>query len=138
MDLQTQIFELKMRGNCCSQIIMELALDDMELENKGLVRAMRGLCNGLQIGSICGTLSAASCLLFMMDPEKAQTGMNQELTDWFLQSFKSLDCRDLVGDDMMARLELCPVIMEKTYEKILELMDMYQITFEAAALSIQE
>lgn len=132
MEIQEKVFQLKMQGYCCSQIIMQLALDDMQEDNKVLIKAMKGLCSGLQIGSICGALSAATCLLFLLDTEKAQLNMNNELVEWFELNFGSLKCLDILGDNPMAKIEICPVIVEKTYEKILELMEDNNITFEEA------
>ncbi len=122
MDLQMAIFESKMKGHCCSQIIMDLALTEMNLDNPGLISAMKGLCNGLQLGSICGTLSAATCLFFMLDPEKAAQSMNQELADWFEETFGCLECARILEGDPLARVDTCPLIIERTYEKVVEIL----------------
>jgi hypothetical protein len=54
--MNQDIFELKLHGYCCSQIIMELGLRKMEKENSDLIAAMAGLCNGLWQGKTCGLL----------------------------------------------------------------------------------
>ena len=121
--MEDRIFELRMKGYCCSQIIMELGLMQMEKENPDLIAAMAGLCNGLQEGKLCGTLSAACCLLYLADPEEAALRLNTELIDWFQDAFGSLDCEELLEGSSRNKMEKCPLIVENTYKKLEELLD---------------
>lgn len=121
--MEDRIFELKMNGYCCSQIIMQMGLDHMGKENPDLIAAMRGLCNGLQEGKVCGTLSAAACLLFLADPERAATRLNLELLEWFYDAFGAIDCEELLEGDPMNKVAKCPMIVESTYKKVVELLE---------------
>lgn len=121
--MEDRIFELRMNGYCCSQIIMQMGLLHVRKENPDLIAAMKGLCNGLQEGKVCGTLSAAACLLFLADPEGAALRLNLELLEWFYDSFEAYDCEELLAGNPMNKIAKCPMIVEETYKKIAELLE---------------
>lgn len=121
--MNEEIFMLKMNGYCCSQMVMKLGLDMMDMENEQLIDAMAGLCDGVKCGSICGVASAASCLMYLADAKEAEMGLVQEYMDWFEECFGSLQCSELVGDDPMAKLEKCPMLVEATMTKLEELLE---------------
>ena len=56
--MNEEILDLKLKGYCCSQMIMEMGLRRLEKENEDLVSAMAGLCDGMWSGRVCGILSA--------------------------------------------------------------------------------
>lgn len=126
------IMKLNAQGYCCSQIIVELALEAQEDENPQLIDAMRGLCKGLQSGLICGTLSGAVCLLSMMDPKAAEENMIPRLVEWFdvtfTEAYCGTSCKTILADNPMNKLERCPKIIEQTYEKCRELLGEYGYT----------
>ena len=62
-DDSIRILRLAGQGFCCSQILMQLALEDMGRDNAGLIRAMGGLCEGMGQGEICGVATGAACVL---------------------------------------------------------------------------
>lgn len=123
-EIKDRMVELKLKGFCCSQIIMQMGLDHMEKENPDLIDAMAGLCVGLGSGKTCGALSSAVCLLYLADPQEAAMSAVQDLTDWFEDSFGSSECSELLGDDpASARVNKCPMIVEATYQMVEELLD---------------
>ena len=123
--MDSRIFELKMQGLCCSQMIVQMALEDLgREENPDFIAAMAGLCNGIWEGKLCGTLTAAICILYMADPEEASRSRRGHLNDWFYDRFGSLDCHDLVGENPLNKVEVCPQIIEGTYEKLLDLLEL--------------
>ncbi len=105
------ILKLAHQGYCCSQIVMQLALDLQGLENPGLVRAMSGLCNGFSAGKgACGALTGAACLIAYYAgkgnaSEEAHDRMPlmlSELTTWFEEystaRFGGINCGDIVSE----------------------------------------
>lgn len=123
MDMKEKIFTMKMKNYCCSQMIMELGLEQLDMENPELVSAMAGLCEGVKCGSICGAASAAVCLMYLADPKAADSGLVQEFLDWFEDSFGALDCETLLAGDPMAKLEKCPMLVESTMMMLEELLE---------------
>lgn len=121
--MKEKIFTLKMKNYCCSQIIAEIGLEKLGMENSQLVAAMAGLCEGVKCGSICGCASAAVCLMYLADAKAAEKGIVQELLEWFEESFGTLGCDELLGDDPMAKIEKCPMIVEATLVKLEELLE---------------
>ena len=121
--MKEKIFTLKMQNYCCSQIVMAIGLEKLGIENPQLIEAMAGLCEGVKCGSICGTASAAVCLMYLADAKTAQEGLAEEYLDWFEDSFGAMDCRDILGDDPMAKLEKCPMMVEATLVKLEELLE---------------
>ena len=121
--MKEKLFTLKMNGYCCSQIVMQIGLEQLGRENEDLVEAMAGLCDGAKCGSICGAASAAVCLLYLADGKMAERELIQEYYDWFEDAFGALECDEILGDDPMAKLEKCPMIVESTLLKLEELLE---------------
>ena len=121
--MNQDLIELKLKGYCCSQILMELGLRKMDKENPDLIAAMAGLCNGLWQGRVCGILSAAICLIYLADPHKASHTAVQELNDWFEDTFGSIDCSELMEGNPLNKVEKCPMMLESTFVKVEELLE---------------
>lgn len=116
------IIEYRLKGYCCSQIVMAMGLNKLEKENPDLIAAMAGLCNGLWMEKTCGILSAAVCLLFLADSENAGPRV-AELYEWFEDAYGSLDCKALMEDNPMNKVERCPAMLETTFDKVCDMMD---------------
>lgn len=121
--MKEKIFNLKLKGYCCSQMVMEIGLENLGIENPQLVNSMAGLCEGVKCGSICGAASAAICLMYLADAKASESGLVQEYLDWFEDLFGTLNCNELIGDDPMAKLEKCPTIVEATMNMMEELLE---------------
>lgn len=121
--MNQEILDLKLKGYCCSQIIMEMGLRRLEKENPDLVAAMAGLCDGMGSGRVCGILSAAICLLYLADPKEASQGLTEELTEWFEDAFAFTDCDDLIDGSPLNKVEKCPMMLEATFQKVEELLE---------------
>jgi hypothetical protein len=122
MEFNERLFDLKIKGYCCSQIIMALGIKDMGKENDDLIAAMGAFCVGLEEGKLCGTLAAAVCLLFIADGRAARDGLRGEIMDWFYDRFGGYDCDDIVRGNEMNKISVCPGMIAETYEKVCELL----------------
>ena len=123
-DISERMFDLKLKGYCCSQIIMQMGLDHLEKENEDLIGAMAGLCDGMYGERTCGVLSAAICLLYLADPEAASLSAVNDLTDWFEDAFGDTECAALLGDDPVgAKVSKCPMMVESTFQMVEELLE---------------
>jgi hypothetical protein len=123
MELNEKIFDLKLKGYCCSQIIMALGLARLERENDDLIAAMGAFCVGMDEGKLCGTLAAAAGLLFMAKSHVAEaTELRTELMDWFYDRFGGYDCADVLQGNDMNKIAVCPGMITETYEKVCELL----------------
>lgn len=121
--MNEEILDLRLKGYCCSQIIMAMGLKRLEKENPDLIAAMAGLCDGVKMGSICGIVSAAVCLLHLADPKGAAMGLTEDLTDWFEDAFGSMQCSELIGSNPLSKAEKCPVMLEASFQKLEELLE---------------
>ncbi len=125
-EIRKEYARMRAQNYCCSQIIIELALEAIGEENNMLISAMRGLCGGLHTGGICGTLPAGACLLAMLAPEKAESEMIPRLVEWFnatfAEAYSGIECNVILGGDPMNRIERCPEIICQTYFKCRELL----------------
>jgi len=94
-----RIAELKMQKMCCSQIVLSVVgLEPQEKENPDMVKAMRGLCYGLQTQQACGALSGAVCALSMYDFDAdALREVCIELTEWFESEIGGPSCEKILG-----------------------------------------
>ena len=121
--VNNEIMNLKLRGYCCSQIVMQIGLEKLGKDNDDLVAAMAGLCNGMETGKVCGCLSAGICLMFLADPEGTSRRGASEMTDWFAESFGETDCSKLLEGKLSNKVELCPVLIENTLKKVEEILE---------------
>lgn len=110
-DFDLDILKLARQGFCCSQIVLQLALDLQGQSNPGLIRAMAGLCHGFSgTRGTCGAVTGAACLIAYYaakgqaddDPHDRLPLMLSELALWFEEygttRFGGIDCADIVGD----------------------------------------
>ncbi len=105
------ILKLARQGYCCSQIVLQLALDLQGVDNPGLIRAMSGLCHGFSASrGACGAFTGAACLIAYYagkgTPEEETHNrlplMLSELAAWFEDygagRFGGIACSDIVTD----------------------------------------
>jgi C_GCAxxG_C_C family probable redox protein len=129
-----RIMELHLQGFGCSQILMQLALDARGETNPDLLRATNGLLFGLGCGKICGALTGGCCVLGLYTGKGTSSEqvddslypMDNRLVEWFeaeySRQYGGIDCADITHNDPKLRLERCPQIMERTFDKVTELL----------------
>jgi len=128
MDAKDRVLENKLMGHCCSETIMNMALEDMgrdKEERRALVKSMGAFCGGLHEGLACGTLCAAKAVLFLAEEDylTAKEGVGAEIMSWFKERFGNWNCADILDGDMGLKQTLCPVIIEDTYHKLTEILE---------------
>lgn len=123
MEPKDRIFDLTLKGYCCSQIITAMILEDMDKENQDMIDAMGGFCNGMESGETCGTLIASIAMLFMVDTKAANQELRADFMDWYYDIYGSYSCRDIVHDDPAQKMEVCPVMIENCYNMLRELLE---------------
>ena len=134
-DYEARIDELRARRFCCSQVVVALALElkgcdspDVVLE---MMKAMSGLCGGMGgSGNNCGALTGGACAIGLFcgngeageAPDTKLHGIVRELIEWFEGEYGSVVCREIVGNDLAKRMELCPEIMKCTFESVVRIL----------------
>jgi hypothetical protein len=106
------IIKLAHQGYCCSQMVMQLALDLQGSSNPGLIRSLSGLCHGVvATDGTCGTVTGAACMIAFYagkgypeeEPSELLPVMLSELADWFrdygISRFGGINCSDIVRDN---------------------------------------
>ncbi len=128
-----RMMELKAKGYYCSQIMMLLALENMEKTNPDLVRAMAGLAFGVGIGDACGALTGGACILSLYAGKGADDeeehfrlmGMLHELGDWFRDTYEGqyggISC-DAISEEGALRNERCGGVVAATYQKVIDIL----------------
>lgn len=127
MDDLVRLHELCQSGLCCSQAIMQLALESRGENNPDLIRALGGLCAGMGKGLLCGAFSGAACMLSYFDSKAAMTEMIPQLADWFEETYgeNGMSCADILKGDMRNRMRICPSLIEHVYREARELLEEY-------------
>ena len=128
MDIKERIYNEKLKGHCCSEIIMEMALTEMgrgEEERRAAVWSMGAFCSGLHEGLVCGALCAAKAVLSIAegDFDRAHEQYGPELMTWFKDTFGTWSCAELLGGDESRRQTMCPIIVEETYRKLHDMLE---------------
>ncbi len=134
-DTGLKMMELAGKGYCCSQIMVQLALEEMGRENPDLVRAAAGLCNGLgDCSGPCGVYTGATLLLGLhagkgTDMEEADDRlplMLEELRDWFVVAttqYGGTSCGDILeGNCGQPNTARCGGLVSEAYAKIREVL----------------
>jgi C_GCAxxG_C_C family probable redox protein len=134
-ELFDRMLEMSRKGYFCSQILLKLALEDEEKENPDLIRAMGGLCGGMGFsGGVCGALTGGACLLGYYlckgeDDEMEDEHANEKITKlvrWFEEEVGSeygdTMCATILDGNPSHKMTRCPKIVERTYEKVMELL----------------
>ena len=124
----------------CSQIMMILSLEQENIENPGLVRAMSGLGDGCGFfNETCGVMTSAASVLAWYAAKGSDNeaesekflSMLQDLGEWFRQKttskFKGTSCKDIVGDlvGTPAGKQICGALIFETYIKMNEILTSY-------------
>lgn len=129
-DLNDYILDLLSQGYHCSQVMMQLALAMRGEENPLLVRSMGGLGGGMFLRHNCGTLTGGACVLASYVPRaegepepEIYKEMVKELGTWFESENGSVQCKDLVAEDMESIMSFCPGLIARTFEKVLEILE---------------
>lgn len=134
MELKDYIQQLLSEGYHCSQVMMKLSQAMRGQENEPMIRALGGLAGGMFMRQNCGCLTGGACVLASyvdraegeVEPTEYQD-MVRELVTWFEQENGSLQCRDLVSEDMVEVMNYCPGLMERTYQKVLDILQSHGI-----------
>jgi len=126
MELQDRIFSLAAQGLCCSEILMQMTLEDLGRgaeADKDLIKAMGAFCEGLHVGSACGTFCAANSLCYIASENKAAAGgAALDFAAWFKERFGAYNCADLLDGDVSRKMTLCPQIIAESYAKLGEIL----------------
>lgn len=135
------MYKLASQGYCCSQILILMDLENKEIENYDLVRAMAGLCMGTGgSGKTCGIITGGACLMGLYagkgTPEETNdynlSKMIMEYIQWFEEENNGFDCDEIVGVDVLEDIRTnmaypvkCGNLMTKSYRKIFEILKKY-------------
>lgn len=131
--LAKEVKESSLRGNLCSQIVVDVGLRHLGMEKRDVVCAMGGLvgAQGL-MGATCGTLTAAACLIASAAQGKVDPGrmymLIQELEERFnteiVSGYPGNHCDDLLeADPTKLPTEVCPPIIAGAIRTALELLE---------------
>ena len=135
-DLMIRMLQLSGKGYACSQILIQLFLEEREEANPSLVRAMAGPAYGCGSGkATCGALTGGCCCLALYAGKGADHEspaddfplMLQELNDWFEEkvgkSNGGVTCEAIVGEEgPSASRQVCGQIVGDTYAKVVEIL----------------
>lgn len=137
-----RMFELAQQGLACSQILLQLGLEEQGKKNVELIRAMGGLAGGMGFtGETCGALTGGACLLGlyagkgsdMEQPHEKLDLMILELVEWFKEKIASeyggINCNNILGEDLQYKIVAmkCGNIVSDTYSKVREILLNYGI-----------
>jgi len=116
-DLDVRVNELGLRGRCCDQIIVQLALEDRGEENEQMVEAVGALCLGLFDGLVCGALTGGALAMAILAGGRPDGVLVADLVDWFRHEYEMIDC-DIVSDRAPSlQCTRCPAMVAATYQE---------------------
>lgn len=130
-----RMMDLVQKGYYCSQILLNLGLDNCGRSNPDLIRTMAGLAHGAGFGKgTCGALTGGTCLLAFYagkgcDQEQEHVDfmtMRQRLADWFYETvgeeYGGIDCSTILADDPDQKLR-CGQIVAGVYNEVKRLLE---------------
>lgn len=139
MDINSEAYfhllELAQQEFSCSQLLLQMRLDEQGKENPELIRAMGGLVGGLgYCGKLCGALTSGACLLALYAAKGSReevddsrlNAMIEELVKWFEQEvgakYGGTDCNIILEGNLQNRIQRCPQIILQTNQKVKEIL----------------
>ncbi len=135
MDELERMQALKQQGFYCSQILLQLGLEQQGKDNPDLIRAVHGLAGGLGFsGDTCGALTGGACLLGLYAgkgmpdeaPDERLDLMIAELVEWFKDKYEPLyggiRCEIILDDNPHHQTTRCPGLVAETYQQVKELL----------------
>ncbi len=152
--LLLEIVPLVKQGWCCSQMLMLLLLQALDKENPDLIRSVHGLCHGLGgTEGPCGLLTGGACVLGCAagrgrPEESAHPSFAPLLNDyqqWFAErtgAYGGIACFQVMeglsadtgvqkpGAGEAPSPALCGDLFAECWEKILSLLEAYEIPLE--------
>jgi len=125
MEIKERILTEKLKGHCCSESIMAMFLEDSGREGVDLIKAMGAFCGGMREGLVCGTLAAAVSVIFVAAEsyDQARDELRPEIMKWFLDRYGAYSCAELLDGDETRKITRCPIIVEETYCKLIEILE---------------
>src|ERR1700752_5254433 len=139
-----RVMDLALKGYQCSQILMAMALEAQGKENPDLVRAMSGLLGGMGSGKTCGALTGGCSVLGLYAgwgtpdsiPDERLAAMLTEFVEWFeteyTQRYGSIECKEIVGDDMRNKMTRCPHIVIESLARLKEILADHNYEFDGS------
>ena len=135
------------QGDCCSQLLMRLALQASGEENPALVRSQWGFCQGMAYaGGPCGFLTGGVAVLSYIagrggegdEAHPMAVPLINEYVDWFrarTEAYGGTACPQVslglagnaAGPDNAPDMTLCGELLAECWEKIVELAASYDI-----------
>ena len=146
--LMMDLLPLVRQGYCCSQLLVQLLVQAQGREIPDLVRALHGLCHGIgQSGGPCGLLTGGACVLGKgaegEEPHPMLAPLLNDYASWFYErtaAYGGHSCEQValgLGARTAAGAEPDPVacgdLLAECWEKILELIQNYDLDFMAHA-----
>ncbi len=140
MSMFERMLQLSSQGFACAQIMMQLVLDAEEKSDPDLIRTMGALNNGLRDnGLTCGALAGGACVISYYagqgetdeQPDPNYDSLVQQLYAWFAEEmgarYGGITCPALLGNGLREKSDVCPGIVEETFNKALELLDEHDL-----------
>ncbi len=134
-EINQKISEYSTKGYCCSQMMLLLSHILRDIEDEHTIKAMAGLGGGMHLQYNCGALTGGACLLASYgaagendtEPRFDYKTAIKSLGEWFKNEYGSVDCKDIIGENTPEKAKKCPLIIEGTFEKCLEILKEYNI-----------
>ena len=134
-ELLFKMVQWSREGFFCSQILLLLAMEQLQRENPELIRAMGGLNGGVGFcGKLCGALSGGACLISLYAGKGAADELEDsqvneliaQLAEWFQTeacgAYGGCNCTDILEGDPNNRMTRCPQLVQQTFEKATALL----------------
>lgn len=129
-----RMLDLAGQGYCCSQVVVQMALDLHGGENPDLIRAAGGFCRGYNSGGVCGLLLGGIMVLGYYlggDPdawaEDAFDPSLTEFTSWFAlreETKAGITCSAILGGPSTSPADFgrCRNLLMAVWEKLYGLL----------------
>lgn len=136
MSMFERMLQLSSQGFACAQIMVQLVLDAEDKHNPDLIRTVGALNNGMRdTGLTCGALTGGACVISYYagqgeideQADPLYDPLVQELYRWFSEEmgtrYGGITCPAMLGGGTRSKLDVCPAVVEETFNKALEILD---------------
>jgi hypothetical protein len=115
---QERLITYIMDNNCCCDILLKLAQSDTCEEHHPIIRTLAECYSRTGSGNCCGALIAAVAVLYAVKGAREAARCQDELMDWFADSFGGYDCLTLSKEGARFTEQVCPRVILATYLRL--------------------
>ena len=112
MTYQEKASKLRAQGCNCCQAVLGCCCDKWDMDEETARRLGAFFGGGMRRGEVCGAIVGAVMALGLQYGEDRKNTQSLALMKQFRETYGSILCKELLGEDGKKKKDLCPVLIQ--------------------------